>query len=809
MLSNFIKVAFRNLFRNSFYTIINIIGLTIGLTGAILIGLFIQSELSYDRYHQDHEQIYRLESHFEIAGNIDNFAVTSLPLATALQVEFPDAIEEITRLNPMDNNLFEYNQRKFFEDDIFFADSTYFDLFTHRFIAGDPLNALNDPNEMVLTKSMSQRIFGSENPLGKSIKSGNGTDYTITGIIEDLPENTHLRFQGLISMISLAEVFGYEAFQSLDGNLFWNVGFFSFIKLKPNATIESITDNFPAVYQKYMAPLGDQLNASFDLIVTPLADIHLHATTSHDLPRGNIAYIYVFAVVALFLLLIGCINYMNLATARSASRAMEVGIRKVVGAQKGMLQRQFIVESLLITFMAMILAIIASEVFLPFFSIISGKALDFNIFAHLEYLLVIVVISTIVGFASGSYPAFYLASFIPAQVLKTATGRSKRSTLRKVLVLVQFSISIVMIIGTLTVGRQLQYIQNKDLGYDDENLMVLTVRDESAARNLDACKDKLSNLPGVVSIASVSAVPGNINSMIVQRYETDEGTMAEKAINFAFVDYDFMDVMGMHLVAGRQYDRTTPTDTEDAMIINRAMAHNLGWDGDAVGKRVDFGAGPDGEAARSTRVIGVVDNFHYASLHNAIDPLMLVLAERTQRTFVVRLQSQNLRSTIEAIGSVWKEFSPDFPYEYDFLDSNIQAMYDTDRKIGTVFRGMSILCIIIACLGLFGLATFTAEQRRREIGIRKVMGAEVSSITLLLSSEFLKWVLLANCIAWPISYWALTNWLKNFAFRINLVQNFWIFFSAAFISLAIAMLTVIFQTLKAANQNPIKALRYE
>lgn len=808
MLSNFIKVAIRNLFRNSFYTIINIIGLAIGLIGAILIGLFIQSELSFDRYHQDHDRVYRLESHFEIAGNIDNFAVTALPLAPALHVEFPDVVEEVARLNEMDNNLFEYNQQKFFDNNVFYADSTYFNLFTHRFIAGDPQDALNDPNEMVLTQSMAQRIFGSENPLGKTLSGGDGVDYTITGIIEDVPANTHLRFSGLVSMISLAEIFGYEAFQSLDGNLFWNVGFYSYIKLKPNTTIETITNNFPAVYQKYMAPVGEQINASFDLLVTPLADIHLKATTAHDLPRGNIAYIYVFGVVALFLLLIGCINYMNLATARSASRAMEVGIRKVVGAQKHMLQRQFIVESLIITFLAMIFALIAAELLLPFFNSISGKSLELNLFSHLEYLLVIVAISAVVGFASGSYPAFYLASFIPVQVLKTAKGSSKRSVMRKVLVLVQFGISIIMIIGTLTVGRQLNYIQSKDMGFNDENLMVLTIRDEAAVHNLDAFKDRLNSLPGVTSIASASGIPGNITSIIVQRYETADGTMAEKAINFTMVDHDFIDVMGMHLRAGRQYDRDIPTDMEDAMIINQAMVRNLGWD-DPIGKRVDFGAGGPGEANRKTRVIGVVDNFHYVSLHNAIDPLMLVLADRTMRTFVLRLKSQNMRATIADIGSVWEEFCPNFPYEYEFLDANLKAMYDADRKIGTVFRAMSILCIVIACLGLFGLATFTAEQRTREIGIRKVMGAEVGTITLLLSSEFLKWVLLANCIAWPISYWALSSWLKNFAFRIDLLHNVWIFFASAGISLAIALLTVIFQTIKAANQNPIKALRYE
>lgn len=808
MLSNFIKVAIRNLFRNSFYTIINIIGLAIGLTGAILIGLFIQSELSYDRYHNHHERVYRLESHFEIGGNIDNFAATALPLAPALQVEFPDVVDTITRVTNMDNNLFEYNDQKFFDENIHYADSTYFEIFTHRFIAGNPQDALNDPNEIVLTQSMAQRIFGSENPLGKVITGGRGVHYTVTGVIEDVPANTHFTFNALVSMISLAEIFGYEAFQSLDGNLFWNIGFFSYIKLKPNARIETITENFPAVYQKYMAPLGEQINASFNLLVTPLADVHLKATTTHDLPRGNIAYIYVFAVVALFLLLIGCINYMNLATARSAGRAMEVGIRKVVGAQKGMLQRQFITESLLITFLAMIIALIAAELLLPFFNAISGKSLEFNLFTHFDYLLIIIGVSVLVGFVSGSYPAFYLASFIPAQVLKSATGRSRRSTLRKVLVLIQFAISIIMIIGTLTVGRQLQYIQNKDLGFSDDNLMVLTIRDESASQKLDAFKDRLSSVPGVISVASASGIPGNINSIIVQRYETNDGLMAEKAINFTMVDYDFIDVMEMHLMAGRQYDRDIHTDIEDAMIINQAMATNLGWN-EPLGKKVDFGAGgPDG-ANRNTRVIGVVENFHYVSLHNAIDPLMLVLADRTMRTFVLRLQGQNMHSTIESVGSVWDEFCPDFPYEYQFLDANLKAMYDADRKIGTVFRVMSILCIVIACLGLFGLATFTAEQRTREIGIRKVMGAEVSTITILLSSEFLKWVLLANCIAWPISFWALNSWLKNFAFRIELLSNFWIFFASAAVSLIIALLTVIFQTVKAANQNPIKALRYE
>jgi putative ABC transport system permease protein len=359
------------------------------------------------------------------------------------------------------------------------------------------------------------------------------------------------------------------------------------------------------------------------------------------------------------------------------------------------------------------------------------------------------------------------------------------------------------------VGRQLSFVRNKELGFDKENLLVMTVRDNEALQNLDAFKEQLGTIKGIKGVTSASGYPGNIGSIIVQRLESADGTLMEKAINFIFVDYDYLDVMGHSLTQGRYYDRSIATEAEEAMIINQAVVTSAGWGDDAIGKKIDFGAGEDGAAGRHTRVIGVVKDFHYASLHNSIDPLMLVIADGTLRNIIVRTDGTDTRGTIEAIEEVWQSFNPDYPFEITFMDENMNRLYEADDKIGTVFRTMALLCISIACLGLFGLAAYTAEQRTKEIGIRKVMGANVSTITVLLSSEFIRWVLLANIIAWPISYIVLNRWLENFAYRIQLLPNFWIFILAAVISFIIAIVTVVFQTVRAANRNPIRALRYE
>ena len=808
MFQNYLKIAFRNLIRKKFYSAINIIGLAIGLTCTILIGLFVQNELSFDKHHKKHNNIYRLESHFTIQESDDYFAATAFPLAVALKLENPE-VKEFVRFAPMDNNLFEIDGKKFFEDNVFYADSTIFNVFTHKFIKGSQEKALSEPNTMVLTESFANRIFGQENPIGKILSTGYGFGFTITGVIEDVPYNSHFRFEALGSMITLAEFFGHDRYSSLEPNAFWNIGFYSYILLNEGTDIQGVLDRYPQFNEKYIKPVGDQINAKFQLMVQPLADVHLYSDVGYDLPTGNIAYVYIFSIVAIFLLLIGCINYMNMATAHSATRATEVGIRKVVGANRGLLRRQFLIESLVITFLALVLAFIAAELLLPTFNEIADRHLELNISGNALFFLVILGTTILVGIISGGYPAFYLSSFIPVEVLKGKFLKG-RGTLRKILVLLQFSISIIMIIGTFMVAKQLNYLRTKDLGFDDENIVVLTIRDTTGVQNLDAFKEELLKHPQILKAGRSSSIPGQGYGIIVQRYETNDGTMAEKGINFVFVDNDYLDVMNMKIIKGRNFDPNLQTDLEESILMNETTAEILGWDyEEAIGKKIHFGADLDGSAVRETKVVGIVKDFHYSSLHNKVDPILILLADTPLRNISLRIKGDNINETLKYMEEKWDEFCPTFPFDFTFLDDSLNEQYIAEQKIGTTFTYFSILCIIIACLGLFGLASFTAEQRTKEIGIRKVMGASVSNIVLILSKEFSIWVILANIIAWPVAFLALKNWLQNFAYSIDILNNFFIFILSGILALIIALITVSFRAIKAANSNPVKALKYE
>lgn len=806
MFKNYIKVAFRNLMHRKFYTLINIIGLALGLLCTILIGLFVMNELSYDKCHEKHDRIYRLESHFTIQESDDFFAVTAFPLARAIKLEFPHDVEEWCRFSFMDNNLFQYNNNKFFEDNVFYADSTTFNVFTHKFIAGTPDGALNDPNEMVLTESFAKRIFGDEDPIGKTIDTGYGFGFTITGVIEDVPNNAHLRFEALGSMITLANFFGQERYHSLESQAFWQVGFYNYILLKESGNIQNIMDGYPEFNEKYIVPIGQQFGATFKYMITPLTKIHLFSRLRSDLPTGNMAYVYTFSIVALFLLLIGCINYMNIATAQSANRATEVGIRKVVGAQKKLLSMQFIIESMLIALFALVIALIVLELILPYFNEFADRQLTFFISNNYGYFLGILGITILVGLISGSYPAFYLSSFVPVQVLKGKLRKSK-GTLRKVLVLLQFTISIIMIIGTFTVMQQLNFLQKKDMGFDQENIVILTVRDTTGVRNLKPFQEELLKNPQILDSTTSSSVPGQGYGIVVQRFETADGTMEEKGINFVFVEPNYIDVMDMRILQGRDFNPDMQTDIEEAVIINEAAARVLGWGDDSIGKKLDFGAGLEGEAQRYTKVIGVVKDFHYASLHNEIDPLLILITDEPNRNINLRVRQENIEKTLDFIEEKWQEFNPTFPFEYTFLDDNLNQQYIAEQKIGNLFTYFSIICIFIACLGLFGLAAYTAEQRTKEISIRKVMGASSGSVVMLLSKEFSIWVILANIIAWPIAFIALRKWLENFAYSVN--QNAITFIVSGLVALAIALITVSFRAIKAAQTNPADALKYE
>ena len=806
MFWNYLKIAVRNLMRKKFYTLINIAGLAIGLCCTILIGLYVMNELSYDKYNEDYDRIYRLESHFTIQESDNYFAVTAIPLAPAIMLEFPEDVEQYCRYLEMENNLFQYEGQKYFEDNVYYADSTVFEIFSYEFLRGEASEALDDPNEIVLTESFARRIFGDSDPMGAYIETGNSFGFTVSGVIKDPPQNSHLSFTALGSMITIAQFYGAEAFHSLDPNLFWNVGFFSFIKLREGGDMSHIMAGYPAFNEKYLAPLGSQMNASFQMIYERLDKVHLHSKLGHDLPTGSIAYVYIFGIVALFLLLIGCINYMNMATAQSAGRATEVGIRKVAGAQKGSLRRQFLLESIVISFFALLVALLAAELLLPGFNTLAGRDLSLNLAGNIHYLGILLLISIVVGIVSGSYPAFYLSSFMPVEVLKGKINKG-RTIFRKLLVIVQFSISIIMIICTLGVIGQLHYLQHTDLGFDKENLVVLTIRDTLGARNLQTFKEELLKHPQILKAGTSSSIPGSGYQIIVQRYESNDGEMIEKAINFVFVDHDYLETMGMQVVEGRGFDPEYATDLEESVLITQQTANVLGWGTDALDKKLDFGAGPDNAANRRTRVIGVVKDFNYNSLHNQIDPLLLVLSEEPRRIITLRVSQQNIQSTLDFMESKWDEFCPTYPFSYEFLDERMNEQYEAEAKTGRIFSYFSLICIFIACLGLLGLTSFTTEQRSKEISVRKVLGATEASIIYLLTLNFAILVIISNLIAWPLAWYGLRKWLDNFAYSTNI--SIWFFVVSGIMALLIAVLTISIKAIKASRANPADALKYE
>ena len=810
MFQNFIKTTLRSLVQDKYYSAINILGLAAGLTVTILIILFIQDELTYDKYHDLHERVYRLESDFTLDNKNHKFAATQIPLGPTLMDEYPEIID-YARCAPVGTLYFVDEDREFQEDSIWFADSTFFQLFTHEFTHGDPASALNRPNTMVITENFASRHFGKENPIGENLTDIDNNIYEITGVIRNLPSNSHMRFSGLMSSLTLAERIGLERFNDRSAGSFWNIGIFSYVLLAENASMQDVIDKFPGFYDKYMKEIGDQIKGSFDLMATPLADIHLNPMAlEYDQPKGNRSYVYIFLFAALFILVIASINYMNMATARSARRSREVGMRKVSGSSRGMLIRQFLGESVFITLISFILSLILVKLLLAGFNDMSGKSLQFGLLTMKEVVLSGLLTSLVVGVISGLYPALYLSRFNPVVVLKgLATGGKSGGSIRKALVLIQFTISVLMIIGTMIVSGQLKFMKTTNLGFDKENIMVMTVRDTTLRKSFESFREEIMTHPEILDAAQSNSNPGSNVGIVVQRIEGDGGELLDKAVNRYSVDYHYTDLMNIEITQGRNYDRSMGTDISKAFIINEVAANEFGWGEDALGKRWQLGINLDGPPQRDGEVIGVFKDFHYASLHNKIEPIVLVLQDRpiSMPLFNIRTTGNNTEEVIAFVDEKRKEFGDHYPFDYDFLTENLDEYYKEEAVIGSIFRYFTILTIFIAALGLLGLSAFMAQRRTREVGIRKVMGSSVNGIVYLFIREFSKWVIISNLVAWPLAWYGMDKWLQNFQYRIDM--TIWIFALAFGLSLAIALITVSWQSVRAAITNPADTLRYE
>jgi putative ABC transport system permease protein len=785
MIKNYIKIALRNLTRHKGYSLINITGLAIGMACCILILLWVQDELRFDRFHKNADNICRVIQDIKFSDHSTTWAITQGPLGPSLKEDFPEIVN-FTRVTGRRFRLNHGDQS--FDEVLGMADGSIFEMFTFPLIEGDPQTALSDPHSIVLTEEMAKKYFGDEHPIGKILKADDQYDFLVTGIMEEFPLNSHFRYDFLIPFI-----FGRELKYTVDN---WrNSQFSTYVQVQEGISYQEVVQKISGyLYEKPTIEKDAKLN------LQPLERIHLYSNYEFDRPHGDITYVTIFSLIAFFILLIACINFMNLTTARSANRAREVGMRKVAGAYRRDLVRQFFGESILLAFIALIFAVGIVVLLLPVFNDLAAKELSFGISGNVHALLVLVGIALLTGIIAGSYPALFLSAFQPAIVLKgTLHSGTRGSIFRKVLVVLQFSLTILLIVCTTIVYNQMNFMRNRKLGYHKEYLVYAALRGDMR-QQFDAVKEELLKNPNILDVTSSGNTPtyGYNFSNSLWRWEGQDPD-EEILIRASFIDYNYFETFGMEIIEGRSYSKEFSTDPTEALIVNEEAVKVMGMES-PLGKQLGIG---DNQA----KIIGVVKNYHFRSLKQEIEPLILILNPQNCWALFARLNSEDVSKTIGHMEKIWGQFAPGYPFNYRFMDEAIDNLYRSEQQIGTLFGYFSILAIFISCLGLFGLASFMAEQRTKEIGIRKVLGATVSNILLLLSKEFAKWVLIANLIAWPVAYYAMNRWLQGYAYRINIAL--WSFILAAVLALAIALFTVSYQAVRAATANPADALRYE
>ena len=808
MLQNYLKIALRNLRKQVGFAFINIVGLATGLACCLLITLYVVDELSYDRYHEKADRIYRINSDIKFGGNDMHMAVSPDPIGPTLVQDYPQ-VENFVRLHDRGTWLVKQqgSTTNLREQPVFFADSTLFDVFTCPLVTGDPKHALTEPNSVVISESAAQRHFGNQPALGKTLVFDNNRTFKVTGIMRDMPQNGHFRTDFFLSMRN-------DDYQW--GNWLSN-NHHTYILLKPGVDANTFAANFDKVIEKYVGPQAHQaLNISMNEFrkagnsirywLTPLTDIHLHSKQTIELaPNSDIQYIYIFSAVALFILLIACINFMNLATARSANRAKEVGVRKVLGSERQQLIGQFITESVLMAVLGMVLALFIVALTLPLFNTLAAKNMSMGNLLSSRLLPLLILLPLTVGLLAGSYPAFFLSSFRPISVLKGKLNVGLKSvSLRSGLVVFQFAMSVLLIIGTIVVYRQINYIQTKNLGFDRDQ--VVTIQDVYALSNqAQAFKDEVLRLPGVQKGTLTGFLPTPSNRSDSPLFP--EGKFDQKnAVSSQIwpVDHDYISTLGMKILQGRDFSREFGSDSS-GIILNETAVKIFGFD-KPIGKRVSLMTTIQPNKFKVFTVIGVVKNFHFESLRRNIGALALTLDPQPSATSF-RISGTNVPVLMKQIEAKWHQFAPGQPFVYAFMEESFDSMYRAEQRIGTITITFAVLAILIACLGLFGLAAFMAEQRTKEIGVRKVLGASIPSIISLLSKDFLKLVFIAILIASPIAWYAMRQWLQDFEYKIEI--EWWMFALAGLMAVGIALLTVSFQSIKAALMNPVRSLRSE
>ncbi len=795
MIKNYLLLAFKNLRKQKMFSLINILGLTVGITCCLMIFLFILNELSYDNFHTKGKNIYRVMRVANMNGVKNDIPYLSPPYGPAMLNDYPDAIEKMVRVYP-DNDLIRYKNISFNEKRIYLTDSNFFQFFDFKLLKGNRATVLNEPNSIVLTATTAKKYFGNEDPIGKIVEFNQKIQLQVTGIAEDVPVNSHLNFDMIIPLSSIRPTSAAWL------NQWPNNGLFVYVQLNPATKPEQLIKQFPQFMNKYMGKYYKENGFKMDLTINPLNKIYFEDATPFDnVKHGNKKMVYIFMSIAVLILIIACINYMNLATARATDRSKEVGLRKVLGAVRNQLMIQFILESLLFATIASVLAIILLQLLMPSYTDLLGYTLPTYWNNPFIYVFIIAVI-IIVGLLAGSYPALLLSSFSPIEALKGKLRVGKNAAFfRKALVVFQFGISVLLMVSINIIMSQMRYVKNKDLGFSKEQSMIVRLDNNDIWKEKLRFKNELQKYQAVESVSLMSGEPGGFYDM--HSFESEAKPDEKMLFNTEFADFEFVKTLGLKIIAGRDFSAQFKTDSTQAVLINRSAATKLGYAPEqAIGKWIK-------NVTRDSlrrNIVGVIEDFHFRSLKDEIQPLVISTGD-DRRLALIKLRTANLSETIKEISKAYTHSASAYPFEYSFLDDGFAQLYKAEIRQESILSIFSVIAIVIACLGLFGLASYTAVKRTKEIGVRKVLGSSIQNIVMLLSKDLLKPVLLGTLIAIPVGYYIMYKWLEGFAYRITV--HWWMFAIAAAMAIVIALLTVSFQAIKAAVANPVKSLRTE
>ncbi len=787
MIANLIKTALRNITGKFGYTLLNVLGMTLAISASLFLILYVLDEVSYDRYHENADRIYRVQSYIQETDDEFTWIVAQVPFAPQVKLDYPE-VESVTRLFNVGRVLYRYNDIEHNEENMYYADSSFFDIFSYKLIGGSFEEALNKPNTIVLTETLARKYFGDDNPVGKSLQNGDDL-YQVTAVMEDVPRNSHITFDGLVSRSTLPQEFGSWG----------NFGVFTYLLLNEGTSSVQFEEKLQNMYPEYMASIFEPIGIKITYQIMNIRDIHLRSDSAQEPePTGSIQYVIIFGIVALLLLLIATLNYVNLSTARSAKRAKEISLRKVVGSNRGPLIAQFLTESTMLTLISLLLGIVLIIIFLPKLNLLSGKSFTLDILSEPVFIISIIGIMLIVGIIGGLYPAFYLSRFSPVDVMKGSfQSGSSKGLFRKILTIVQFTISGAMIACTVIVFMQLSYLQNKDQGWNMERVTMLQLPDNEPVTKMKLLKERLMDSPLIENATLTSNQLGQGSPKVIFNIETDEG-MQQRGVNFSVVDDDFIETLGVEVVEGRDFSIDYIGDTITGVLVNQTLADRFNWE-EPIGKMVQLG---DGTQIMGS-VIGLIKDYHQTGMYNEVESLMLLF--RLDNAIMYLKLGENEAAALEVTRQAWEEVFPGKDFEYTYLVDNFSEQFGNDRNRSTIFLLFTLLTIVIACLGLFGLASYTVEKRTGEIGVRKVFGASESKVLGMISFEFIILMIISFIVSVPVVVYLMSDWLQNYVYRINISPL--VFVLTMVLTLVPTALTVSYQAIKAARTNPAEALR--